>query len=515
MSIYGESNGEMVRPAPSRPVSRQRTEPRCDAQAGLSPLAAGELDLHVAMVCGSKRLSRAEVKKMACGGAALLVAVTIATVVTLAGGRTAGAGAGSPGTIAALEAAEHDTAACVDDDAGLTEFLVQQQFRGCHGRECRHYHHDGNWTCEQVVSAPRSGCDMECAELKQFCCACNASSTSSIDTAALLAFKADNSRVGALSDWIKGTDPCGDGWDDGMIAGMNGECKWGAVMCNRRGGRVVYIGLVDDSFRHTTDSYPDRCLSGDLAAFIPMTELQVLILDRSCGEATQRHWQPGMRPAVRGNLADLGGLTQLRMLWLLLGEDPGSCGHGDPCKINTAVHGPLESLAGLLHLGEECTTVPVTWELGGSRCFFMARETITGDSALALQGTNAYGSASSLRAIPGVGSDWGRGRGPTGGQSFVPCSTFDKCDELGSLVADAENVAGSDECACCAASTLQHDEDTGLCVGALLRGDFAVRSSEPKRIACSCFCRASVRGGHVRIEARVHRRLLRPQDVRR
>ena len=120
MSIYGESNGEMVRPAPSRPVSRQRTEPRCDAQA--------ELDSHVAMVCG-KRLSRAEVKKMACGGAALLVAVTIATVVTLAGGRTAGAGAGGVGTIAALEAAEHDIAACVDDDAGLTEFLVQQQLR--------------------------------------------------------------------------------------------------------------------------------------------------------------------------------------------------------------------------------------------------------------------------------------------------------------------------------------------------------------------------------------------------
>ena len=44
---------------------------------------------------------------MACGGAALLVAVTIATVVTLGGGRTAGAGAGGPGTIAALEAAEH------------------------------------------------------------------------------------------------------------------------------------------------------------------------------------------------------------------------------------------------------------------------------------------------------------------------------------------------------------------------------------------------------------------------
>ena len=160
--------------------------------------------------------------------------------------------------------------------------------------------------------------------------------------------------------------------------------------------------------------------------------------------------------------------------------------------------------------------MPVTWELGGSRCFIMARETITGDGALALQGTNAYGSPSSLRAIPGVGSDWGRGRGPTGGQSFVACSTFDKCDELGLvLVADAENVAGSDECACCAATTLQHDDDTGLCVGALLRTDFAVRSSEPERIACSCFCRASVRGGHVRIEARVHRRLLRPQDVRR
>ena len=90
MSIYGESNGGMVRSAPSRPVSCQRTEPRCDAQA--------ELDSHVAMVCGNKRLSRAEVKKMACGGAALLVVVTIATVVTLAGGRTAGAGAGGDAT---------------------------------------------------------------------------------------------------------------------------------------------------------------------------------------------------------------------------------------------------------------------------------------------------------------------------------------------------------------------------------------------------------------------------------
>ena len=76
MSIYGESNGDMVRPAPSRPVSCQRTEPRCDAQA--------ELDSHVTMVCG-KRLSRAQVNKMTCGGVALFVAVTIATVVTLAG----------------------------------------------------------------------------------------------------------------------------------------------------------------------------------------------------------------------------------------------------------------------------------------------------------------------------------------------------------------------------------------------------------------------------------------------
>jgi hypothetical protein len=107
------------------------------------------------MICG-KRISRADAKKMACGGAALLVAVTIATVVALAGGRTAGSGAGGPSTtvVAGLEAAEHDTIACVDDDAGLTEFLTQQQFRGCHGRECRHYHHDGKWTCAQVVSAP-------------------------------------------------------------------------------------------------------------------------------------------------------------------------------------------------------------------------------------------------------------------------------------------------------------------------------------------------------------------------
>jgi hypothetical protein len=101
----------------------------------------------------------------------------------------------------------------------------------------------------------------------------------------------------------------------------------------------------------------------------------------------------------------------LRMLWLILGEDWQSCGEhggkGEPCKVNRAVHGPLESLASLRHLGEECTTVPVIF-LEGSHCFFlMGSETATGSPALALQGTNAYGSAASLRAIPRLGSDWG------------------------------------------------------------------------------------------------------------
>lgn len=138
--------------------------------------------------------------------------------------------------------------------------------------------------------------------------------------------------------------------------------------------------------------------------------------------------------ALHGDVASLGRLTELRVLWLA----------------NTAVRGEVGSLAVLSRL-----------------------------ESLRLGGTDVHGSVASLRALPGLDNVW---------SSFTACENYAEgwfnddvsCNDLGLVrVAQAEAVAGHDECACCVGpQLLVRNETTGVCLSNHLT---PVRASSAER----------------------------------
>ena len=82
-------------------------------------------------------------------------------------------------------------------------------------------------------------------------------------------------------------EPCGDGWDsDNHDDGSSG---WLGVVCNSRGGRVVWVRLISAG------------LGGELLPFFGrLGALLYLTLNNN--------------PALRGDVADLAGATELRSL---------------------------------------------------------------------------------------------------------------------------------------------------------------------------------------------------------
>ena len=117
-------------------------------------------------------------------------------------------------------------------------------------------------------------------------------------------------------------------------------------------------------------------------------------------------------PQLRGDVADLAGATELRRLNL------GRC---------PLVVGEVAALAALVHLGEDY------WNVGQGR-------TRTGN--LWLGGTAVHGPVAALRALPGLGADWGsfvctngvcdsRQSCRNGVCEFTPCSAYGAEEEGG------------------------------------------------------------------------------------
>ena len=125
-----------------------------------------------------------------------------------------------------------------------------------------------------------------------------------------------------VNSWTADTEPCGDGHDDI-------DTGWVGVMCDARGGRVVTVNLDSTGVG-----------GGLLPFFGRLGALLVLSLRDN--------------PALRADVADLAGATELRFLGLT------SC---------PLVVGEAAALAALVHLGEEYT---IGWtrtgglHLGGS-----------------------------------------------------------------------------------------------------------------------------------------------------
>ena len=72
-----------------------------------------------------------------------------------------------------------------------------------------------------------------------------------------------------------------------------------------------------------------------------------------------------------------------------------------------------------------------------------------------------------LRALPGLGLSWGTQAG-----QFTPCLAFGGCGEAGLATVDDCAIAGTDECACCEAtseftqgSAKTRNATTDACVG--------------------------------------------------
>ena len=216
-------------------------------------------------------------------------------------------------------------------------------------------------------------------------------------------------------------DPCGDFWDD-VYRG------WDGVLCNFPGGRVVRVRLRETG------------LEGDLLPiFGLLSGLLSLELYRN--------------PRLSGNVAALAGLTELRNLEL------------NECPL---VWGEVRSLAALVHLGG-AYTLPIS----GSNV------TSNNTGGLYLAGSGVHGPVAALRALPGLGAEWGPSV-----LHFSPCSNFDGCDGMGlatvavrgfvfccwpssflgsdcrilTALQDAANVSGLDICACCADSNMMRDD---------------------------------------------------------
>eukprot|EP01045_Picozoa_sp_COSAG04_P014013 COSAG04_NODE_1027_length_8681_cov_106.498019_3_plen_580_part_00 len=175
-----------------------------------------------------------------------------------------------------------------------------------------------------------------------------------------------------LDSWTADTEPCGEGYN-------NPHSGWVGVMCDARGGlggRVVAV-----NFRNTG-------VGGELLPFFGrLGGLWDLALAGN--------------PALRGDVADLAGATELRLLDL------------SHCLL---VVGEVAALAALVHLGEE---YPKGSGIGGS-------------GGLGLAGSGVHGPVAALRALPGLGAEWGpedgrvacTGCNPHLAFDFTPCSAF-------------------------------------------------------------------------------------------
>jgi len=145
---------------------------------------------------------------------------------------------------------------------------------------------------------------------------------------------------------------------------------WWGVECDVRGGRAVLVLLTN------TD------IEGELLLFFGrLGALRALELPRNA--------------ALSGDLADLAGAIELRSLNL----------HDCPLVVGT-----VGALAVLVHLGEEYT-------LRSHRFghLYMAR-------------SGVHGAVAALRALPGLGADWGSAQ-----DDFSPCSAFGDEGSTGSL----------------------------------------------------------------------------------
>lgn len=233
------------------------------------------------------------------------------------------------------------------------------------------------------------------------------------DQSALLTFRASTSSSeqehATFASWAEDSDVCdATGWN-------SRSAGWQQVMCSCSRSsecRVVYVNLYDVG------------AGGNLDELAPLTELRVLSLKPSS--------------TITGSLDSLSGMTHLRHLDL----------HG------TAVHGPLSALFGLVQLGE-------SW---------IAPDGLPYDQgALFLADTHVYGAAGPLRrALPAL-SEWGPA---SDSFDYTPCSRIghpglNTCSGLGlSMVTDASEYAGVDECACCVGSSKHRDSATGACASA-------------------------------------------------
>eukprot|EP01045_Picozoa_sp_COSAG04_P003455 COSAG04_NODE_141_length_23595_cov_4.393003_2_plen_360_part_00 len=179
-----------------------------------------------------------------------------------------------------------------------------------------------------------------------------------------------------LDSWTAATEPCGDGHDDS-------ESGWVGVICDARGGRVVYVYLW-----HTG-------VGGELLPFFGrLGALLILVLQYN--------------PALRGDVADLAGATELRHLNLW------------DCPL---VVGEAAALAALVHLGEEYT---------------IGEDTSTG--RLYLAGSGVHGPVAALRALPGLGAHWGmEDSSDPDLDGFSKCSAFAGCGAAGLAPVDVSS----------------------------------------------------------------------------
>ena len=193
---------------------------------------------------------------------------------------------------------------------------------------------------------------------------------------------------------------------------------WGGVRCTGLQGRVGAIRMADTGLRGEL-----------LPLFARLGALQALAL--------------GSNWALSGDVADLAAATTLRSLDL------------SGCPL---VRGELETLAPLGRLG-----------LGCSLCD-------GGVGVLWLAGSGVFGPVAALRALPGLGDEWGL----THFSDFTPCSAFGghqasatnatwgtgspgcEAARLGA-VDNATDLAGVDECACCGGSARVRDARSHAC----------------------------------------------------
>ena len=134
------------------------------------------------------------------------------------------------------------------------------------------------------------------------------------------------------------------------------------MRCDELGGRVVQVALGNNG------------VGGELLPFFGRLGALLALRLQS-------------NPALRGDVADLAGATELRDLSL------------QNCPL---VVGEAAALAALVHLGEDCSV-----------CHFGD----PGTGGLHLAGSGVHGPVAALRALPGLGADWGS-------DYFTPGSAF-------------------------------------------------------------------------------------------